>query len=236
MGLDIDDYTSSDKYPMNGTVAAIQQGWIGSNSQVASTENYLGRVPVESDVALKPRFPVLPNLKKTRKRYVVRSAVRRHAFGMPAGGGRNVSLKLPGKVFNPVNIPTNTPSVVPICLDTGFVQPCMDSHTYCVTIAVNGARATLGLSQNSPNAFARVGDGYCEANVQFYCSYEEKVGPCIYQPPASKILYNHGGIVPVGSFSTPPTGFTKNTITMLNQSQQVRLNPTQPNEASNAGV
>jgi len=72
--------------------------------------------------------------------------------------------------------------------------------------------------------------------VQFYCTYEEKVGPCVYVPPQRQLLYNHGGINEVGSGDTAPSGFTKVTNTMLNQGQSVRLNPQQPNQASNAAL
>jgi len=236
MSNDVTDYDNVNTYPMLDTVKTIQEGWLNSNTQVASTEDYKGRVMVAGDVTTNPHFPLLPHCKKTRQRNVDFSEVGRQVFAMPSGGRRNVTFKLPGELINPVNIPTNPPSVVPPAYSTGVLQPIMTDHTYCITIAVSGARATMNLQQNSPNAISRVGDAYCQANIQFYCSYEEKVGPCVYVPPQKKILYNHGGINEVGIGGTGPTGFKKLTNTMLNQGQSVRLNPQQPDEASNAAV
>jgi len=236
MSYDANDYDNVNTYPMLDSIKAMQEGWLNSNLQVASTDDYAGRVALASDITTNPHFPFLPLSKKTRQRNVDFSEVGRQVFAMPSGGRRNVSFKLPGELINPVNIATETPSVVPPVLDTGLQQPVMTEHTYCITIAVCGARATMNLEQNTPAATVRVGDSYCEANVQFYCTYEEKVGPCVYVPPQRQLLYNHGGINEVGSGDTAPSGFTKVTNTMLNQGQSVRLNPQQPNQASNAAL
>ncbi len=236
MSIASDDFANVNTYPMKDSVQAMQDGWVTSNSQVASTEDYRGRVMAGSDITSNPHFPFLPFSKKTRQRNVDFSEVGRQVFAMPSGGRRNVTFKLPGELINPVNIPTPTPSVVGPCTSNGELQPIMSEHTYCVTIAVCGARATMNLKQDSPGASVRVGDAYCQANVQFYCAYEEKVGPCVYVPPQSKILYNHGGINEIGNGGTAPIGFKKITNTMLNQGQSVRLNPQQPDEASNVAV
>lgn len=228
MSARISDYEDTYEYPAAATIKAIQEGWCNNNLAIASTEKYDGRVPSIDDVTINPRFPFLPQLKRTRQRNVDFTEVGRQVFALTSGGRRAVSFQLPGEVYNPINIATKTPEEINP-FDTGKIPPCMDEHTYMITMAVNGIRGTAAYQtpfstnpdgSTNPASYGRVGDDFSEANVQFYCSYEEKVGPCVYQPPQNKLLYNHGGI----KKPTIPEGLTELVGTMLPQDKSLRYN------------
>ena len=219
------DYENDLEYPMNKSIAAISDGWVNSNNAIASTEAYDGRVPIADDVQTNPHFPFLPQLKRTRQRNVDFSEVGRQTFALTSGARRDVVFQLPGEVFNPVNIATMTPQDLNP-FDQGTISPIMTEHTYVVTIAVQGCRSTLLLSnvpQGSIDSInSRLGDEFSSANIQFYCSYEEKVGPCMYQPPQNKILYNHGGIKKTINDGQAPGTFNPDVGTMLPQDRSIR--------------
>lgn len=244
MSARIADYQHSLDYPVAASIKAIQEGWCNNNLAIASTEKYDGRVPSIDDVTINPRFPFLPQLKRTRQRNVDFLEVGRQTFALTSGARRAVTFQLPGEVYNPINIATKTPEEINP-FDTGKIPACMDEHTYMITIAVNGIRGTAAYQtpfstnpdgSTNPASYGRVGDDFSEANVQFYCSYEEKVGPCVYQPPQNKLLYNHGGV----KKPTVPAGVTQLVGTMLPQDKAIRYN-NNPNfteassSASNAG-
>jgi len=220
----ISDYENNLEYPMNKSIEAMADGWINNNNAIASTEAYDGRVPTGDDIQTNPHFPFLPQLKRTRQRNVDFSEVGRQTFALTSGARRDVVFQLPGEVFNPVNIPTTTPQDLNP-FDKGVISPCMTEHTYVITISVQGCRSTLLLSNPDAQGLpinSRLGDEFSSANIQFYCAYEEKVGPCMYQPPQNKILYNHGGIKKTITDGTAPGTFVPDVGTLLPQEKSIR--------------
>lgn len=143
--LDQNSGTEKAYYPLNFLVNACSKGYIDTVGQDYSTENFTGRKPDYLDIYDNPNYPLLPSkLKKTVQGDLPFSEVMRNKFAMSAGSRRNLTINLPGLLYNPAGKPappftasdigdTQLPySSVPIC----------DNDTYCVVLSCNGQKMT----------------------------------------------------------------------------------------------
>jgi len=217
------DYASPHlTYPMANSINRIGEGWVNTNSSGFSTEDYTGRRPDTEDISTNPCFPFLPKLKKTREGEVDITEVSRQTFAMPSGSRRDVVIDLPGLVYDPNSLP------VPTGISTPSLRAIVDEHTYVVTIACNGSRASRFIDW-SPNASEAhtgyvVGDMHGPANIQYYATYEEGIGPAVFVAPKVAILGNDGGLQdPSDEFSS--SNFKKRVGLIIPQSSATRTTP-----------
>ena len=216
------DYLDHD-YPVKSSVDAIANGWLETMKANYSVQDFNGRDVHFTDVTTNPCFPFLPQLTKTRQADVDIKEVCRQNFAMPAGARRELTIDLPGEVFNPLDFPVSSASTTP----NG--RGILNNMTYCITIAVNGTKATRFVHHSSDNALQKdeggyvVGDMHGPVNLQYYSTYQECVGPSIFTCPKKILLANEGGLMnPTDEFSV---GFNQKTGVMLDQSASVRVAP-----------
>lgn len=222
------------KYPMKDYIAAVGQGFLNKTKQAISTEmvgstadNGVGVQQVVDD----PRFPFMPNLKQTKQTDCHISEVSRQTFAMPAGARRLVTIDLPGVVYDPVQ------NLGPIdAEDSTPKATIMDKYTYIVTLACNGVKSTRFVNGNTTSAAGAwqfggyaVGDMHGEANVQFLASYEEHVGPAVFEGSKKVKLYNRGELLdPYNEFTSaapPGVQFKQTTGVIIPQSMAFRPTP-----------
>lgn len=131
-------------YPLSILVDSVSKGYKDTVGQDYSTENFTGREPDFVDVYNNPNYPLLPNkLKKTVEGDLPLSEVMRNKFVMSAGSRRNLTLHLPGLLYNPASKPTHTDTTT-IYDDNVPYQgvPICDKDTYCVVLSCNGQKMT----------------------------------------------------------------------------------------------
>lgn len=220
------------KYPMQDYIDAVGLGLSNKMKQAISTEMVGG---VDNGVNVKsvvddPRFPFMPNLKQTKQTDCHISEVSRQTFAMPAGARRLVTIDLPGLVYDPVQ------NLGPIdAEDATPSATIMDKYTYIVTLACNGVKSTRfvnGTTINTPGAWQfggyAIGDMHGEANVQFLASYEEHVGPAVFEGSRKVKLYNRGELLdPYNEFtSAGGSGLTFKQTTGVIIPQSMAFRPT----------
>jgi len=214
----------SNTYPLVKSTTAIGNGWLQTMKANYSVQDFNGRDAHASDVTTNPCFPFLPQLAKTKQAEVDIKEVSRQSFAMPSGSRRDLIIDLPGEVFNPLDFPISSTSS-----GTPQGRGIVNDMTYCITIAVNGTKATRFVQSTADTAQAKdeggfaVGDMHGPANIQYYSTYEECVGPSTFTCEKKILLANEGGLMnPTDEFST---GYFQKTGVMLSQSASVRVAP-----------
>ena len=225
----------------NNIYAPICEGYLATAVDKYGTDDLRGRTPVLNDVLVNPRFPFLPELKKTQQRNLPVKEIMRKQFTLPSGGRKKVEIILPGDIYDPVsiaglaNVP-NTPSTSS-GLYTSRMYAQIDDHSYAVVIAVNGTIQSRNFhkdaiaAMSSPQPNPPTGtldmpvdvpflDVYGDFDVQYYASYSEHIGACQYKMPSKKKIYVRGA----GEYTefTGDTAVTEQTVVVIPATQVVR--------------
>lgn len=156
------------QYPLSLLGAGIGRGYLATVADKYGTDDLIGRRPLASDIFNDPRFPLLPNLKKTKESTVPFSEVMRNKFVLTAGSRRSVKIELPGDVYDPsmiktrqqltpgqaintteesggdtIGLPYKVPETdVTIWPVKASEISILDDHSYCAVISVNGQKMT----------------------------------------------------------------------------------------------
>lgn len=202
----------------------IGGGYLKKIGDTVATDSLGGRIPVVGDISINPNYPLFPTLKQTLQSNLAFVESDRQTFAMASGDRRNVTIMLPGIVYDP------TTTVVRQGFTTNLpteLIPAMDQYTYTICIACSGGLATNEYLQDATTtdpvqAKVLLGDQYAAANIQYLCTYTEYIGAMQYQTPSTKNIYCRGSLL-----QPDPTvsGWSQNTVTMLSQNQAVRIPP-----------
>lgn len=210
------DYTTNVNFPMESSVLAIQNGWLRKCMANAAVQLQEGEIPNSLDVTSNPAFPFLPKLKQTLEADNDISEHSRQTFALPSGSRRDVTIMLPGMIWNPCSVPQKY---------DGSGNAILNEYTYLVTIASCGVSTTNVLkdSQYNPNPARgfNVGDDFCESNLQFTGTYTENVGGALFVPNNKNWLYNAGGLILQDL--TGVDNVRADTRTMIRQKDTVRV-------------
>lgn len=197
-------------------------GWVDTKMKNFGTDDLTGRVPSPHDVKDKPYYPFCPKLRATKQSNQPWAEVMRNTFVLPAGGRRAVDVQFPGEIYDPANVPLETPPAPNVAapsaqgLYSTAYYSLLDKYTYGVMITVNGCPVSRNLrtdqkvalntagdpesavtKQNQSNFI--VGDVADKANLQYYCVYTEHIGACQYQDTKAIQVYVNGDV------KLPPT-------------------------------
>lgn len=150
-------------YPLSRIVSTIGKGYIDTVGDTYATENLQGRVPSVQDIYNNPSYPLLPKLKKTKESLMPFTEVMRNKFALTSGSRRQLTIKLPGEMYDPCSIPIVSngdpvPDTEAGCDAFSYPQlkssqiPILDQYSYGVCIAVNGQKMTRFFDSN-PRAY-----------------------------------------------------------------------------------
>lgn len=265
MGMD-DPAIVPKKFLKNNFTQAFVNAEIKRQKGVAGTEDYNGgyfsgppgqtyepynRVVNDPDC---PFCPETSNLLESDKS-MTRVSTKR--FAMVSGARRTITIPLPGERFDPAKLSQWNALGATDVQPSGSagsrisVQPYMcDGFTYGVIVVVNGQRISQDLMANPvynpanndavthklPPISSVVGDGYSPFDVQFNCTYSERLSACEYSSPSSYNLTvrgvcpytnaaNVGPLVIGTSASAPNSGYKHNPAIVQAAAEQVRLGP-----------
>jgi len=194
---------------------ALGQGYIQTSTDKFGTDDLQGRSPVPDDILTNPDYSFLKQYSKCKASDIPFAEVNRQSFSLTSGSRKNVRIKLPGDVYNPCDIPriagypvtpateaiaNYTPNAVdgyPWDYDNASI-PVVDSHTYFIAISTAGEKLSRivtkvnpALVLNDPDTSV-VLDEYAPSKVQYYCSYTEEIGSCLYSDKAHQKLFVRG--------------------------------------------
>lgn len=129
-----------------------------------------------------PAYKFLPESKDMTLSETPWAEVSRMTCMIPSGGRRPMSVDLPGIVYDPINVEA--------------MPQLYDKHSYAIGIVVNGVLGTRQVGNDDldgeEGGVILHGDNYGQAELQFTCSYTEKVGACLSNLPSTRPVWNYG--------------------------------------------
>lgn len=207
--------------PMNFVNLAISVpigvGYLETCQDKAGTDNLGGRTPSSYDVLSNPQFPFLPLLKKTLQKNQPFVEISRQTFAMPSGSRREFNLELPGICYDPTNQLNSGP-------DPNAGTPSVfDEYSYAIFISCSGVACTNEMQTPTAAPIGyNVGDMISRCDIQFYCTYTEHIGACLYKYENKPIMYSAGTLTD-NAVAPTQTGIKYAPTTLLEQGSAVRL-------------
>ncbi len=222
----------------------IKLGYHKSQADRLGTDRLNGRESVLMDCVTNPRFPFLPQTKKTLQSTIPFKEVERVRVTLQCGERRPVVLELGGEIYDPANKPLKGKPYAEGS-GTSLHTPQMDDSCFVIAIGLNGqltSRSINGKPQagliNSKSPLAArqflLGDMYGSANLQFYGSYEETLSACIYKGGNNKKIFVQGGLTDlsdsIAAYNGQPSlpdgqKITTEPVVLVPQSAAVRVGP-----------
>jgi len=178
--------------PLANLTDAIGTGYVNTVMDKVGTEQMGGRTPDPSDIYTNPMYPLLPELKKTKQSSVRFKEISRTAFSLTSGAQRTLEIVLPGDEYDPANVPTLDVTASGAAGVSGHAI--LDEHSYTVVISVCGVKMSRNISTVQTAADLPtetiVGEIHCGFDVEYLCTYTEKIGAAKYKDRPTINLFN----------------------------------------------
>lgn len=187
--------------PLSNIVPAITEGYrdryigkLGTDDFGGQAGDFGGTTFNKNAVYTNPEYPLLPVMKETKQTNLGYKEVSRTAFALPAGGSRDLTVKLDGVKYDPANLYKFLNLDSPSGTTTEQLPGIINDMGYAIVISVCGVKMTR-LVNDVDSSGAPVSDQlfdvHCNAKVQYTAEYIENLGAASYKKPGKVDLYNN---------------------------------------------
>jgi len=188
--------------PLSNIVPAITEGYrdkyigkLGTDDLGGLSGDFSYTYFDKNAVVTNPEYPLLPSMKETKQTNLAWKEVSRTAFALPAGGSRDLTVKLDGVKYDPANIYKFLNLTSPGGTTTEQLPGIFDDYSYAVVISVCGVKMTRLVTDKNTTTGDLVTeplfDVHTNAKVQYTAEYVENLGAACYKKPGKVDLYNN---------------------------------------------